>query len=97
MNRTPLIAWRARKSSRRHWTAPSVLFGTSSDLIRYHMEIRGLGIVSIKDLYGITAIRERKQMDLVVDRRFQGQGMRWTRKGANRLLKLRLRELEKAA
>ena len=37
-----------------------------------------------------------KQMDLVVDRRFQGQGMRWTRKGANRLLKLRLRELEKA-
>ena len=38
-----------------------------------------------------------KQMDLAVDRRFKGQGMRWTRKGANRLLKLRLRELEKAA
>lgn len=38
-----------------------------------------------------------KQMDLVVGRRFKGQGMRWTRKGANRLLKLRLRELEKAA
>ena len=37
-----------------------------------------------------------KQMDLVVDRRFQGQGMRWTRKGANRLLKLRLRELDRA-
>lgn len=46
---------------------PSVLFGTSSDLIRYHMEIRGLGIVNIKDLYGITAIRQRKQMDLVVE------------------------------
>ena len=38
-----------------------------------------------------------KQMDLMVGRRFKGQGMRWTRKGANRLLKLRLRELEKAA
>ncbi|MBI5492126.1 MAG: HPr(Ser) kinase/phosphatase [Deltaproteobacteria bacterium] len=46
---------------------PSVLFGTSSDLIRYHMEIRGLGIVNIKDLYGITAIREKKQMDIVVE------------------------------
>lgn len=46
---------------------PSVLFGTSSDLIRYHMEIRGLGILNIKDLYGITAIREKKQMDLVVE------------------------------
>ncbi len=46
---------------------PSILIGTASDLIRYHMEIRGLGIVNIKDLFGITAIRERKQMDLVVE------------------------------
>jgi len=37
-----------------------------------------------------------KQMDLMVGRRFKGQGMRWTRNGANRLLKLRIRELEKA-
>ncbi len=46
---------------------PSTLIGTASDLVRYHMEIRGLGIVSIKDLFGITAIREKKQMDLVVE------------------------------
>lgn len=38
-----------------------------------------------------------KHVDLVICRRFKGQGMRWTRKGANRLLKLRLRELERAA
>lgn len=38
-----------------------------------------------------------KEQDLVVGRRFKGQGMRWTRKGANRLLKLRIRELERAA
>ncbi len=46
---------------------PALLIGTSSDVIRYHIEIRGLGIVNIKDLYGITAIRERKQMDMVVE------------------------------
>ncbi len=46
---------------------PGVLIGTPSDIIRFHMEIRGLGIVNIKDLYGITAIREKKQMDLVVE------------------------------
>ncbi|MCR4287736.1 MAG: HPr(Ser) kinase/phosphatase [Deltaproteobacteria bacterium] len=45
----------------------AVLMGTSSDLIRYHMEIRGLGIVNIKDIFGITAIRERKQLDIVVE------------------------------
>ncbi|MFQ5465180.1 MAG: HPr(Ser) kinase/phosphatase, partial [Thermodesulfobacteriota bacterium] len=45
----------------------NILSGTSSDLIRYHMEIRGIGIVNVKDLFGITAIRKKKQMDLVVE------------------------------
>jgi hypothetical protein len=38
-----------------------------------------------------------KQIDLAICRRFKGQGMRWTRTGANRLLKLRLQELARAA
>jgi Uncharacterised protein family (UPF0236) len=38
-----------------------------------------------------------KHVDLTIDRRFKGQGMRWTRKGANRLLKLRIGELDRAA
>jgi HPr kinase/phosphorylase len=46
---------------------PSTLFGTSSDLSRYYIEVRGLGIVNVKELYGITAIREKKQMDIVVE------------------------------
>ncbi|GMR04732.1 MAG: HPr(Ser) kinase/phosphatase [Thermodesulfobacteriota bacterium] len=46
---------------------PDILFGTSAGLTRYHMEIRGLGIVNIQDLFGITAIREKKQMDLMVE------------------------------
>jgi HPr kinase/phosphorylase len=31
------------------------------------MEVRGLGILNIKDLFGVTAIRERKRLDLVVE------------------------------
>lgn len=38
-----------------------------------------------------------KHIDIGICRRFKGQGMRWTRAGANRLLKLRLLELERAA
>jgi len=38
-----------------------------------------------------------KHIDLTICRRFKGQGMRWTRTGANRLLKLRIRELDRAA
>ena len=34
--------------------------------IRHHMEIRGLGIINIQDLFGIAAIRERKRVELVI-------------------------------
>jgi HPr kinase/phosphorylase len=30
------------------------------------MELRGIGIINIKDLYGVAAVRERKDVDLVV-------------------------------
>jgi HPr kinase/phosphorylase len=44
----------------------SVLNGTGSEVSRYHMELRGLGIINIKDLYGVAAVRERKDIELVV-------------------------------
>lgn len=46
---------------------PSVVFGEGIDLQHYHMEIRGLGILNIKHLFGVAAIRERKKIDLVVE------------------------------
>ncbi|MBW2452740.1 MAG: HPr(Ser) kinase/phosphatase [Deltaproteobacteria bacterium] len=46
---------------------PAVLFGEGSDLIHYHMEIRGLGIINIKHLFGVAAIRERKKIDMVIE------------------------------
>ena len=33
------------------------LVGASPDLTRYHMELRGLGVLNIKDLYGVSSIR----------------------------------------
>jgi len=46
---------------------PAVLFGEGSDLLHYHMEIRGLGILNIKHLFGVAAIRERKKIDLAIE------------------------------
>lgn len=45
---------------------PGMIFAEPADLLRHHIEVRGLGILNIKDLCGITAIRERKRVDLVV-------------------------------
>jgi HPr kinase/phosphorylase len=44
----------------------SVLNASGPELSRYHMEVRGLGIINIKDLFGVAAVRERKDIDLVV-------------------------------
>ena len=32
---------------------------------RYHMEIRGVGIIHIPSLFGVSSIREEKKLDLV--------------------------------
>lgn len=45
---------------------PGMVFGEANDMLRHHMEVRGLGILDIKELFGVTAIRERKRIDLVV-------------------------------
>jgi HPr kinase/phosphorylase len=42
------------------------LVGSSPDLTRYHMELRGLGVINIKDLYGVSSIRVSKRVELVV-------------------------------
>jgi HPr kinase/phosphorylase len=43
-----------------------VLVGVSPDLTRYHMELRGLGVLNIKDLYGVSSMRLSKRVELVV-------------------------------
>ena len=43
------------------------IFGSAADLIKYHMEIRGLGIINIKDLFGVSSIRQNKKIELVVE------------------------------
>jgi HPr kinase/phosphorylase len=43
------------------------LYGFSHDLGRHHMEVRGLGIIDIEKLFGVSAIRHKKQIELVVE------------------------------
>ena len=46
---------------------PTTLYGTSFNLIQNLMEVRGLGIINIRDLFGVEAIRRRKKLDLVIE------------------------------
>ncbi len=47
--------------------SPTTLIGSGFEVIQHHMEIRGLGIINIRSLFGVEAIRERKRIDLVLE------------------------------
>jgi HPr kinase/phosphorylase len=44
-----------------------VIHGSGAELVKHHIEVRGLGILNIKDLLGIAAVRDRKRIELVVE------------------------------
>ncbi|RII26588.1 MAG: HPr kinase/phosphorylase [Geobacter sp.] len=46
---------------------PLALAGQAGAAIQHLMEIRGLGIINIKDLYGVSSIREKKIIDMVIE------------------------------
>ena len=45
----------------------STLIGRGAGKIRHYMEIRGLGIINIKDLFGLSAIMDEKDVSLQVE------------------------------
>ncbi len=43
------------------------LIGSCEEPLRHHMELRGIGIINVQDLFGLAAVRERKPLDLVIE------------------------------
>src|SRR3954452_22043240 len=44
----------------------TILIGACPELTRHHMELRGLGVINIKELFGIASTRSSKRVELVV-------------------------------
>ncbi|HVB38407.1 MAG TPA: HPr(Ser) kinase/phosphatase, partial [Vicinamibacterales bacterium] len=44
----------------------TILIGTCPELTRHHMELRGLGVINVRELFGIASIRNSKRIELVV-------------------------------
>src|SRR5438477_5734083 len=42
------------------------VIGTSAEITRNHMEVRGIGIVNVAAMFGVRSIRREKQVDLLV-------------------------------
>lgn len=50
-------------------TGPAQVLGAAPELLREHIEIRGLGILNVRDLYGVSAISGPKLINLSISLR----------------------------
>jgi HPr kinase/phosphorylase len=42
------------------------IIGSSAELTRNHMEVRGIGIINVAAMFGVKSIRDKKRLDLVI-------------------------------
>jgi HPr kinase/phosphorylase len=61
--------------------AQSFVLGTCPELTRHHMEIRGLGLINVQDLFGVASTRTSKRVELVVQLDRWEQGREYDRLG----------------
>lgn len=62
------------------------LVGYSAGPLRHHMELRGLGIINVQDLFGLASVRERKTIDLVIELEHWHEGEAYDRLGLDETL-----------
>ena len=46
--------------------AASIIVGSCPELTRHHMEVRGIGVINLRDLFGVASTRTSKRVELVV-------------------------------
>ncbi|HJR42269.1 MAG TPA: HPr(Ser) kinase/phosphatase [Gemmatimonadaceae bacterium] len=49
-----------------HRRGNDVIIGRGHELQRHHMEIRGVGVIDVKAVFGIRAVRQQKRIEVVV-------------------------------
>ena len=59
------------------------LVGTAPDLIRHYMELRGIGVVDVQQLFGMSAVREDMEINLVVNLEQWNEGAFYDRLGTS--------------
>ncbi|MGH7725842.1 MAG: HPr(Ser) kinase/phosphatase [Candidatus Eiseniibacteriota bacterium] len=73
-----LVADDAVRVTRRHG---NVLIGQGNQLLRHHMEIRGIGIIDVQSIFGIRSIRVQKRVEVQCDLRLWEPGVDYDRTG----------------
>ena len=72
-----------RRRRRARCRAQSFVIGTCPELTRHHMEIRGLGMINVQDLFGVASTRTSKRVELVVQLERWEPGREYDRLGVD--------------
>lgn len=56
-----------------------ILMGSGTDLVQHFMEVRGLGLVDVRSMFGIRAIRFQKRVEIVVNMQLWDPDKEYTR------------------
>ncbi|MGH2567158.1 MAG: HPr(Ser) kinase/phosphatase, partial [Bacteroidota bacterium] len=58
-----------------------ILMGAGTDVVKHFMEIRGLGLIDVRAIFGIRAIRFQKRVEIVIELEEWKQDAEYTRTG----------------
>ena len=58
-----------------------ILIGSGTDVVKHFMEIRGLGLIDIRSIFGIRSIRFQKRVEVIVELQEWTQDREYTRTG----------------
>jgi HPr kinase/phosphorylase len=58
-----------------------ILMGAGSELVKHFMEIRGLGLIDVRSMFGIRAIRFQKRVEVVIELMDWNENQEYTRTG----------------
>lgn len=59
------------------------LIGSAPELIRHYIELRGIGVVDVRQLFGMSAVRDEQDIDLVVNLEQWNENVFYDRLGTN--------------
>lgn len=64
-----------------HRVGPDMLLGEAPELIRYYVELRGIGVIDVRRLFGMAAVKDSQEINLVINLELWKEGMLYDRLG----------------
>ncbi len=59
----------------------NLLVGSAPELIRYYMEMRGIGVIDVRQLFGMSAVKDSQEIDLIINLENWREGILYDRLG----------------